>query len=146
MHVLGVESILPAWAVLLVAAPMMLFIAGHVVSVQRSAMPRTRRRLRMLNGVLMMLVCALLAYALGIADVPERPRVEPRASGIFVVVWAGIAGLVAVIVLLAVLDALLTASVGLRAHRALRDQAAGTIRADLNGRGASTTREPRGGG
>lgn len=146
MHLLGAGSILPAWTVMLVAAPTMLFIAGHVLSVQRSAMPRTRRRLRMLNGVLMMLVTALLAYAMGIAEVPERPRVEPRASGIFVVVWAGIAGLVAVIVLLAVLDALLTASVGLKAHRALRDQTAGALGADLAKRGAAPTREPPGGG
>jgi Na+/proline symporter len=138
MLVTAQGSMLPAWVVLLVGVPTLLGIAAHVLSLQRASMPRTRRRLRTASGVLMMLVTGLLAYAIGIAEVPERPRIQPGAAGAFVLVWSVIVGLLAMVVLLAIMDALLTTSAGIRAHRNLQDRAAGAIRDDIRRHAAET--------
>jgi len=74
---LAQTSILPAWVVLPVSGLTMLVVACHVLATHAADMPLRRRRLRVANGLLMMFVTALLAYALGVAGVVETPRAQP---------------------------------------------------------------------
>lgn len=113
---------LPGWLVFSLCAGTLLVIAWHVLSVQRSAMPRVRKRLRICSGILMMFISTLLAYALGVAPVLEHPRQNPDASKVFVIVWIVVVGLLAIVVVLAVLDALMTVSAGAAARRRLHEE------------------------
>lgn len=117
MLTISASSMLPGWIAVMLAAPTMLVIAWHILSVQRSSLEIARRRLRIGNGLLMMFITALLAYALGMARVPDQPRTDPAASRAFVLLWSLIVGLLAIVVGLALLDALLTTRSGVRARR-----------------------------
>lgn len=130
MITFGAGTMVPGWIAVMLAAPTMLVIAWHILSVQRSGFEITRRRLRIGNGLLMMFITALLAYALGMAQVPDQPRTDPAASRAFVLLWSLIVGLLAIVVALALLDALLTTRSGVRAHRALQRDMDAVIRED----------------
>ena len=120
MLTLSAGTMVPGWVALLLAAPTMFIIARHILSISSSDLDLSRRRLRIGNGLLMMFITALLAYALGMAEVPDQPRTNPGAARLFVMLWSVIVGLLGVVVLVAVLDALLTTRSGLRAHAALK--------------------------
>ena len=110
----------PGWVALLLAAPTMFIIARHILSISSSDLDLSRRRLRIGNGLLMMFITALLAYALGVTEVPDQPRTNPAAARLFVMLWTVIVGLLAVVVALAVLDALVTTRTSIRERNALR--------------------------
>lgn len=120
MTALAQASLLPAWFVLPLAGLTMLVVGVHVLSVQRSPMSTLRRRVRTLSGLTMMLIVALLAYALGVAEVVERPRSDPGAARAFVLVWFAIMLLLIVVVTLAGIDALATAREAMNARAQLR--------------------------
>jgi len=92
-----VNALAPATLVLPVAILALLVLAAHVVSVSRSTMPASRRRIRMSNGMLMMFSIPIAAYAFGFAS----PETQPRE---FALAWMMVAGLLVLIVAIAVLD------------------------------------------
>lgn len=102
------DSIAPAFLVMPVAGLALLVLAAHVVSLAKSDMPASRRRIRVSNGLLMMFAVPLAAYAFSIVSV-DRPRA-------FALAWMLVAGLLVLIVALAVVDLLNT----FRLHRAER--------------------------
>lgn len=122
MTLLALTTILPGWVVLPVAAATMLVVAGHVLATHASDLPTRRRRLRVVNGILMMFVTALLAYALGVAAVVEEPTARPDETREFVIVWLLIIGLLGVVISLAGADAIATLVHGWQARREFRRQ------------------------
>lgn len=99
MNTLGLDPVLPFWIVAPPTVVLMLFLANHVTALQQTTVC-LRRRVRTANGVAMMLTTALLAHALAI--------VSPSDVRTFVLVWMMIVGLLGLIILLALLDAMTT--------------------------------------
>lgn len=91
------SGLVPAWAVFPLAALAMLVVAGHVLWLPRAQMPASRRRIRIVNGLLMLFTLPLGAYALGIAD----PSSDKRG---FVVSWMLVSGMVTIVLLVAMAD------------------------------------------
>ena len=120
MLLLGANSILPGWGVLPVAGATMVVIAAHILNLHQTPMPPRRRRIRTVNGLLMMFVSALLAYAIGIAHGVEHPSASPSQTREFLVVWLLIIGLVGIIVIMAGLDAATTMRHSLARRAAMR--------------------------
>jgi hypothetical protein len=96
-------------------------IAAHTLAIQRTPMPGSRRRIRTVNGVLMLFLTAILAYAIsimshaqagGAASMPETRE--------FVIVWMIVMGLLPTVLLLALFDVLNTVRMHREARRALR--------------------------
>lgn len=105
LGVLAHGPMVSAWVVYPLAALTMTIIAAHGASLAHAPMPESRRRIRRINGMLMLIASAVLAYAFaGVGS--ERPRE-------FVLVWMASILLLSVIVLLAIADILNTA----RLHR-----------------------------
>ncbi|HPO93837.1 MAG TPA: hypothetical protein PL072_10245 [Phycisphaerales bacterium] len=118
--VLGADPVLPAWLVMPLAGVTLLVIAAHVVAMHVSEMPVKRRRIRSAAGVLMMMVTALLAYALGVLDALPSPASDPQATRAFVLCWLAILGLLMLVVMLAVIDLGHTARLAAAARKDLR--------------------------
>jgi hypothetical protein len=114
------SAMLPAWLVIPIAGITMLLIAGHVQAIQELEMPTRRRRIRTINGVLMIFATALMAYAVSIADSGRVVLSQPEAARHFVLTWGMITTLVGLIVLLAALDSLTTVQQHTKHRRALR--------------------------
>ncbi len=94
------------WLAFPMAAFTMLVIAAHATALSDMKMPESRRTIRKINGMLMLIGVPLIAYAFsGIGS--QRPRE-------FVFVWTAAAALLAIIVFIALVDILNTA----RLHRA----------------------------
>ncbi len=91
------------WVAVPAAAVVMFVVAGHVLAMQqtRTHMPASRRRIRTANGLLMLMVAPLLAYALSNGPGTDQPR--PMA-----VLWLLILAMLVMVVGLALLDALNT--------------------------------------
>lgn len=136
MLLIGGSTILPGWLVLPAATITLLVIAAHVVATgsagEERGLPVRRRRLRIANGLLMMFVTALLAYALGVAGVIEDPTARPDQTRRFVLVWMSIVGLVCLVVALACADALATVAHAWSVRRALRQELRHTLAGDLS--------------
>lgn len=113
-------AMLPAWIVIPLAGLTMMLIAIHVLSVQMADMPITRKRLRIASGLLMMVLTAMIAYALGIAEIITDAKAQPARARAFIILWTMIVGMLSFVVMLAVIDAYLTMRHGLIAHRKLR--------------------------
>lgn len=141
MNLLGASTILPAWIVLPAATVTMLVVATHVLATHAGGLPARRRRLRVANGVLMMFVTALLAYALGVAGVVEEPTARPDQTRRFVLVWLSIVGLVSVVVALACVDAMATVVHGWSVRKMLREEMREALAGDLAARRGKGARE-----
>lgn len=124
-------TILPAWIVLPIAVLTLLVVATHVLAVHQSELPLHRRRIRVVNGLLMLVVTALMAYALGMATVVESPSTNPAAAREFLIVWLSIIGLVGIVIALAGADAVHTVLGGFRVRRQLRREMRNNLAQDL---------------
>ena len=71
--------LLPAWVVLPVAAIMLLVVATHLMLLLKSDMPASRRRIRTLNGWIMLFLVPIGAAAFGVVT-PSDPRM-------FLLIW-----------------------------------------------------------
>ena len=114
--ILNAGPLLSPWFVIPLSIFALLVIAAHVLTLDQAEMPASRKRIRRVNGLLMMFTVPLVAYAFGIAT-PARPRV-------FVMVWMIVAGLVMLVLSLALLDVVNTWRVTRRQRRELRKQIA----------------------
>src|SRR6056297_2948910 len=95
--------IAPTWFVLPLAMIALILQAGYLMAIwqlPRDRMPASRRRIRIATGWLIMCAIPLSAYGFGIAT--------PGQPGLFAIVWMAVIGLIAAVLLLAVLDALNT--------------------------------------
>ena len=126
---LSIASLLPAWIVVPIAAAAIVVLAAHVLALQQAVMPIRRRRIRTANGLLMMLIASLLAYALGVAPAVGNPTTNPDAARTFLFVWSAIMSLLAIVIGLAALDVAHTARLALSARRRIRDE----LRSGLRG-------------
>jgi len=117
----GVPLVTP-WAVIPLAVLAMLFLAGHIMNLQRDKeMPDSRRRIRLANAWLMMFMSPIAAMAFSI--------VTPGQSREFVVLMTLVVGMLGLIVSLACADAINN----LRIHRhAVRELKAEIIKLRLD--------------
>lgn len=92
----------PAWVVLPLAAIALIVIAVHWVQLAKADMPATRKRIRTACGAVMMLCVPVFAYAFGVAS-PSKPRE-------FVLAWMLASSMLLIVLLLACVDLLHTAS------------------------------------
>lgn len=124
---------LPAWVVLPIGCSALVVTAAHVLALQVSDAPARRKRIRTANGLLMMIITALLCWALGVAPVVSNPATTPGDTRTFLLVWSAIITLVALMVVLAAMDVAFTARLALsergRLRRELRE-GAGSARTD----------------
>jgi hypothetical protein len=127
-----VASLLPAWLVVPIAGAAILVLAAHVLALQQTPMPPRRRRIRTANGLLMMLISSLLAYALGVAPTVGNPTTNPDAARTFLFVWSAIMSLLAVVIGLAALDVAHTAKLALGARSRLRKELRSELRRELD--------------
>ncbi len=104
--------LLSPWVVYPMSAVTMLAVALHAVSLTDAHMPESRRRIRRVNAMLMLVCIPLLGYGFG--GVGGH---DPRE---FVLVWSASVLLLAVIVAVAMVDILNTARLHHREARELR--------------------------
>ncbi len=107
---LSTDPIAPAWLVLPVAILAMLVVAGHVLLLYRAEMPPARKRIRTVNSLLMMFTIPLTAAAFSLVP-PAQPHTR-----LFVMLWMLVAGLIVLVLFLAMVDIVIT----FFAHRAER--------------------------
>lgn len=125
----------PTWLVLPLAGLLLLLLAAYIQSLQSGDVPPKRRRIRTANTLMMMLATPLIAYAFGI--------VAPANARMFLLAWLAITGLLAIIIVLAGVDAMYSVRLHREQRRAVR-QALRTRRADDDGaQGDSTSDELR---
>jgi len=107
-------ALVPIW----VSAPMgliaMLITAAHIQAMRAvgDRMPASRRRIRSVNGGIILALCPLLVVAFSLTS-----RAEPA---MFLRVWTAATGLLAIVVLLAALDILNSARLARDASRRAR--------------------------
>lgn len=109
------NAIAPASFVLPVAIVALMVLGSHVVSVARSDMPASRRRIRMSNGLLMMFAVPIAAFAFGFAE-PETQQRE------FALAWMMVAGLLVLVIAIAVLDVINTFRLHLPERAKMREE------------------------
>ncbi|USN99014.1 MAG: hypothetical protein H6810_12835 [Phycisphaeraceae bacterium] len=109
-------TILPIWFVGPLGLLSMLVVAGHLVAMRdaRERIPESRYRIRSVNGGIMLVTVPMLAGAFGVVS-PEEPRA-------FALIWFACIGLLAIVTLLAVFDALNNVRLGVIERRRLRDE------------------------
>ena len=91
--------LIPQWLALTAGAISLLAVAAHLLSLIHDAgIDPRRRRIRMTNAVLIMLTIPFVAYGFGVAT-PSRGRT-------YVLVWAVTAGLLLMVILVALIDML----------------------------------------
>lgn len=110
----SVNPLLPGWVVLPVALVLLLAVATHLLMVMHATMPPSRRRIRMANGWLMLLLVPLGAAAFGVVA-----PADPRA---FVLVWTLVISLLLLLIAFAVLDIVNTRRLHRKEKQALRDE------------------------
>lgn len=115
------------WVVAPATVAALIAIGGHLWSLPRASMPASRRRIRMANGVILIALTLLLAYALGYVGMLPGGGGSIGHIRAFVIVWMTIIALLPMVLMLAGLDVLNTVRLRLAARRRQRTQ----LRADL---------------
>ncbi|MDX2147863.1 MAG: hypothetical protein SFZ23_10105 [Planctomycetota bacterium] len=88
--------LLPVWIMIVLGGVTLLVLAAHLTAMARADMPPSRKRIRTANGLLMMFLTPVIAYAFSVAS-PGEPRQ-------FVSAFAVVIGGLGLVVILAVLD------------------------------------------
>ncbi|MBX3363426.1 MAG: hypothetical protein KF866_01565 [Phycisphaeraceae bacterium] len=126
---LSTSPLVPAWFAVPFGMVTLLILAGHVSALRLAVMPESRRRIRQVNGMVMMCTVPMLTYALAVT--------APAQSRAFVLSWSATVMLLAVVLALSIADVLNT----MRLHRADRRRLKRELRDALTGREASGTSE-----
>lgn len=125
--------IAPTWFVLPLALVALVLQAGYLMAIREAKpeqMPPSRKRIRVATGWLSMFAIPLAAYGFGIAS--------PSDPGTFTIVWMLVIGLIAAIVMLAVLDSVNTVRLSRKDGDRLRRELRERLKQDLD-----TLREQR---
>jgi hypothetical protein len=88
--------VVPWWLAMPVAAALLVVLARYLIVIAGADMEARRKRIRLANTFLMMLVTPLVAYGFGVVT-PSRPRA-------YFFTWTLIVSLLLMIILLALLD------------------------------------------
>ncbi|MEO1584849.1 MAG: hypothetical protein AAFR96_09800 [Planctomycetota bacterium] len=105
---------LPLWAVAPPAAVLMVLLAGYVLALREADVPESRRRIRTAATMVMIVLQPLLVYLFAIGG-SHQPRP-------FVFTWALVMGLLALLVVLAMLDAINNAKLSAANRAELREE------------------------
>ncbi len=119
------QPIAPSWLVFPLAGFTLVVVLWHLSGVIRGDVEPSRRRIRMANGLIMLTLVPLIAYAFGIATT-DSPRW-------FAMSWLGVMGLLGLMIVLAILDSANTAKL----HAAERIELRRQTREALRGAAAS---------
>lgn len=112
---LSTAPLAPRWLVFPLAGFSLVVVLWHLWAIIRTHMPPSRRRIRLANGLIMLMLIPLITLAFGVlAPADARP---------FVIAWLGVIGLLGLMVLMAMLDSANTARLHLGDRQALRDEA-----------------------
>ncbi len=98
MFVLGADPVFPAGVVLPMALVALVATCLHLIAIQGSAMPASRKRIRTTSGVLSLFLIPMAAYGFGIATTDDQR--------VFLMVWLAVLGVLGIMVVLAGLDML----------------------------------------
>ncbi len=90
------QPLLPMWATGPLAVVLLLALAAHVLWLLHAKMPDSRRRIRLMTGVLMMMGAPLGVYAFSVVT-PSTPRN-------FAIAWLLLGAITLTVLLLAILD------------------------------------------
>jgi len=126
-----------AWVAMPAGALVIVLLAAHMRALSVAAMPESRRRIRTANGWVMLLATPVTAYAFGMAT-PADPRV-------FILSWLAVAGLLAIVLLLAGIDIVNTGRLNVGERRQMRDRLRGVARGGVPEAPDGDTRPPRDG-
>ena len=110
---MGSGVILTPWLTVPIAAVLMIVLASHIEVTSQVTEPRSRRRIRLANGWVMLVTVPLLAAGLSLLN----PNVHQRA---FALVWTVTIAFVFMTLMLAILDFVNTLRLAARARRRLR--------------------------
>jgi len=114
MHTtIAISGVLPAWLVIPSAVLVMLTVAAAITVTAKHTTPASRRRVRLANGWVMLLLIPLAATGFSLIDSAQQPR-------LFVQIWILVIGLISISVVLAIMDVLNTARLARLAHQRLR--------------------------
>lgn len=139
MLLLAANPYLPWWLVVPAAALVMLVVAAHVLSIQHSGIPASRRRIRTANGLLMLVTVPLFAYAV---TVPHAQ--SPQA---FALVWVSVMAMLGMIIMLSLLDIVNNVRLSAVQRRDLSKAAAEALVEQVEARRLQAgAGKPRGGG
>ena len=107
-------ALVPYWFSIPLGLAAMLITAAHLIAMRSPSlrMPASRRRIRSVNGGIMLALCPLLVVAFSFTS-----RAEPV---MFLRVWTAATGLLAIVVVLAGVDMLNSARLGREAIREAR--------------------------
>lgn len=123
--------LLPPWVVLPVAVVMLLVVAVHLLVITHAPMPESRRRIRLANGWIMLLLVPLGAAAFGVVT-PGDPRT-------FLIVWLLVIFMLIMLIVLATLDVFNTGRLYRRERRSI-ERSLGRI--DEEGGDTASARPP----
>lgn len=118
--------IAPTWIVLPLAMIALILQAGYLLALRElppGQIPASRKRIRTATGWLSMIAIPLTAYGFGIAT-PADPTT-------FAIVWMVVIGLIAAILMLALLDALNTMRLHRKAKHRLHSEYRAALRSDI---------------
>lgn len=114
---LAAVPVAPAWVVFPIGGFTLVVVIWHLYTILRSdpaTTHPTRRRIRLANAGVMLVLVPLIAYAFGVATT-DSPR-------LFALAWLSVMGLLALMVLLAMMDSANTARLHVADRTALRRQ------------------------
>jgi len=90
------DALAPYWVVVPVAVLAMLVVGGHVLLIDRSDQPAARKRIRTVNGLLMMFTVPVIAAGFGF--------VPPAEARLFLMTWMLGVCLILLVLVLALMD------------------------------------------
>lgn len=123
------NTVLTPWLVLPLAGALMLVIAAHIGFVHEHTEDPHRRRIRVANGWVMLVMLALLGAGFGVVSPGALPR-------LFWIVWAAVIALLLVTVVLAVADVMNTLRLARETRRRLVVETAQLAAQDIRERKA----------
>ncbi len=123
---LASQPVAPAWAVFPLGGFTLVVVLWHLYAILRtdpSSIHPMRRRIRLANAAVMLTLVPLIAYAFGVATT-DSPR-------LYAIAWLAVMGLLAIMVLLAMMDSANTARIHLADRGELRRQLRQSLRDSL---------------
>lgn len=109
------SAMVSPWFALPAAGVVMLILASHIEATRAATRPESRRRIRVANGWVMLLMVPMAASGFSVLD-PETNR-----RG-FVLVWLGVVWLLSLSLLLAMVDVSNTLRLTMRDRRKLKGE------------------------
>lgn len=114
MLILAADPILPPLLVFPIAALALVVTCLHLVWMQHTRMPPSRRRIRTVTGVLSLFTITLTAIGFGV--------ITPDDARVFLLLWLTVIGLLGILVVLAAIDMANNVRIHAAERKHIRDQ------------------------